>query len=46
MGGYGTKGVDSYLVDEKHGLLLSAGTKGLLFDVRKSLKNRTQSAGT
>ncbi|MBI5536966.1 MAG: hypothetical protein HY898_29870 [Deltaproteobacteria bacterium] len=40
MGGYGTKGVDAYLSDEKHGLLLSSGTKGLLFDVRKNLKNR------
>lgn len=40
MGGYGTKGVDVYLSDEKHGLLLSSGTKGLLFDVRKNLKNR------
>lgn len=40
MGGYGTKGVDAYLSDEKHGLLLSSGTKGVLFDVRKNLKNR------
>jgi len=40
MGGYGTKGVDAYLADEKHGLLLSSGTKGILFDVRKNLKNR------
>lgn len=40
MGGYGTKGVDVYLSDEKHGLMLSSGTKGLLFDVRKNLKNR------
>lgn len=40
MGGYGTKGVDVYLSDEKHGLLLSSGTKGILFDVRKNLKNR------
>jgi hypothetical protein len=40
MGGYGTKGVDAYLSDEKHGLLLSAGTKGILHDVPKNLKNR------
>ena len=40
MGGYGTKGVDVYLADDKHGLLLSSGTKGILFDVRKNLKNR------
>ncbi|WP_025324117.1 hypothetical protein [Deferrisoma camini] len=40
MGGYGTKGVDAYLSDEKHGLLLSSGTKGLLYDVPKNLKNR------
>lgn len=40
MGGYGTKGVDAYLSDEKHGLLLASGTKGILFDVRKNLKNR------
>ncbi len=40
MGGYGPKGVDVYLSDEKHGLLLSSGTKGILFDVRKNLKNR------
>ena len=40
MGGYGTKGVDAYVSDEKHGLLLSSGTKGILFDVRKNLKNR------
>jgi hypothetical protein len=40
MGGYGTKGVDVALSDEKHGLLLSSGTKGILFDVPKNLKNR------
>jgi len=40
MGGYGSKGVDAYLSDEKHGLLLASGTKGILFDVRKNLKNR------
>lgn len=40
MGGYGTKGVDAYLADERHGLLLTSGTKGILFDVRKNLKNR------
>lgn len=40
MGGYGTKGVDVYLSDEKHGLLLTSGVKGLLFDSRKNLKNR------
>jgi len=40
MGGYGTKGVDVYLSDEKHGLLLTSGLKGLLFDPRKNLKNR------
>ncbi len=40
MGGYGTKGVDAYLADEKHGLLLAAGTKGILYDVPKNLKNR------
>jgi hypothetical protein len=40
MGGYGTKGVDAYLSDEKHGLLLSSGTKGILYDVPKNLKNR------
>jgi len=40
MGGYGTKGVDAYLADEKHGLLLSSGTKGILYDVPKNLKNR------
>ena len=40
MGGYGTKGVDVYLSDEKHGLLLSCGVKGLLFNPRKNLKNR------
>lgn len=40
MGGYGTKGVDVYLADDKHGLLLSSGVKGILFDVRKNLKNR------
>ncbi|RMG88643.1 MAG: hypothetical protein D6708_11185 [Candidatus Dadabacteria bacterium] len=40
MGGYGTKGVDAYLSDEKHGLLLASGTKGLLYDVPKNLKNR------
>lgn len=40
MGGYGPKGVDVYLSDEKHGLLLTSGVKGLLFDPRKNLKNR------
>jgi len=40
MGGYGTKGVDVYLSDEKHGLILTSGVKGLLFDIRKNLKNR------
>jgi hypothetical protein len=40
MGGYGTKGVDVYLADEKHGLLLTSGVKGLVFDPRKNLKNR------
>lgn len=40
MGGYGTKGVDAYLSDEKHGLLLSSGVKGLVYDPRKNLKNR------
>lgn len=40
MGGYGTKGVDVYLSDEKHGLLLTSGVKGLLYDPRKNLKNR------
>ena len=40
MGGYGTKGVDAYLSDEKHGLLLSSGSKGILYDVPKNLKNR------
>ncbi len=40
MGGYGPKGVDAYLSDEKHGLLLSSGTKGILFAVAKNLKNR------
>jgi hypothetical protein len=40
MGGYGTKGVDAYLSDEKHGLLMSSGTKGILFAVAKNLKNR------
>lgn len=40
MGGYGTKGVDVYLSDEKHGLLLTSGVKGLVFDPRKNLKNR------
>ena len=40
MGGYGTKGVDVFLSDEKHGLLLTSGVKGLLFDPRKNLKNR------
>lgn len=40
MGGYGTKGVDVYLSDEKHGLLLTSGTKGIVFDVKKNLKNR------
>lgn len=40
MGGYGPKGVDAYLSDEKHGLLLSSGTKGILFAIAKNLKNR------
>ncbi len=40
MGGLGPKGVDVYVADEKHGLLLSSGTKGILFDVRKNLLNR------
>ncbi len=40
MGGYGTKGVDVYLSDEKHGLLLTSGVKGLVFDPGKNLKNR------
>jgi hypothetical protein len=40
MGGYGTKGVDAYLSDEKHGLLMSSGTKGILFAVAKNLRNR------
>jgi hypothetical protein len=40
MGGYGTKGVDVYLSDEKHGLLLTSGIKGIMFDVPKNLKNR------
>ena len=37
MGGYGTKGVDVYLSDEKHGLLLTSGVKGLVYDPRKNL---------
>jgi hypothetical protein len=40
MGGLGPKGVDLYVADEKHGLLLSSGTKGLMYDVRKNLLNR------
>jgi hypothetical protein len=40
MGGYGPKGVDVYLSDERHGLLLTSGVKGLVFDPRKNLKNR------
>ncbi len=40
MGGYGPKGVDVYLSDEKHGLLLTSGVKGLVFDPGKNLKNR------
>lgn len=40
MGGYGSKGVDVYLSDEKHGLILTSGVKGLLYDPRKNLKNR------
>ncbi|MGA7979385.1 MAG: hypothetical protein WCA32_04065, partial [Chromatiaceae bacterium] len=40
MGGYGPKGVDVYLADERHGLLLTSGVKGLVFDPRKNLKNR------
>lgn len=40
MGGYGSKGVDVFLSDEKHGLLLSSGKKGILYDVPKNLKNR------
>jgi hypothetical protein len=30
MGGYGTKGVDVYLSDEKHGLLLTSGPQRLV----------------
>ena len=45
MGGYGTKGVDVYLSDDKHGLLLSSGTKGILFDVRKNLKELYERMG-
>ena len=40
MGGYASKGVDAYLSDEKHGLLISSGTKGILYNVAKNLKNR------
>ena len=40
MGGYGTKGVDVCLSDEKHGLLLTSGIKGLVHDPSKNLKNR------
>jgi len=40
MGGYGPKGVDVFLSDEKHGLLLTSGVKGILFDARKNLLNR------
>lgn len=40
MGGYGPKGVDVYLSDEKHGLLLASGTKGILYNITKNLKNR------
>ena len=40
MGGYGTKGVDVFLSDEKHGLLLTSGIKGIVFDPGKNLKNR------
>jgi hypothetical protein len=40
MGGYGPKGVDVYLADERHGLLMTSGVKGLVFDPRKNLKNR------
>jgi hypothetical protein len=40
MGGYGPKGVDVYPSDERHGLLLTSGVKGLVFDPRKNLKNR------
>jgi hypothetical protein len=40
MGGYGPKGVDVYLSDERHGLLMTSGVKGLVFDPRKNLKNR------
>ena len=40
VGGYGPKGVDVYLSDERHGLLLTSGVKGLLFDPGKNLKNR------
>jgi len=45
MGGYGPKGVDVYLSDEKHGLLLTSGVKGLVFDPRKNLKNRYRDIG-
>lgn len=44
MGGYGSKGVDVYLSDERHGLLLTSGIKGILFDVPKNLKNRYRDA--
>jgi len=40
MGGLGPKGVDVYVANEKHGLILSSGTKGLVYDVRKNLLNR------
>jgi hypothetical protein len=40
MGGYGPKGVDVYLADERHGPLLTSGVMGLVFDPRKNLKNR------
>jgi len=40
MGGLGPKGVDVFVADERHDPLLSSGTKGLMFDVRKNLLNR------
>lgn len=40
MGGYASKGVDTYLSDEKHGLLISSGSKGILYNVGKNVKNR------
>lgn len=44
MGGYGSKGVDVCLSDERHVLLLTSAIKGILFDVRKNLKNRYRDA--